>query len=148
MFETVDRVFIEVLEESAFTFADPLEEKDQLESLKHEDFFITYITFSGDVNGDVFMLLTHETARDISINMMGIDEEDFDPSYVEDATMEIANMLCGKVVTELFGKEKLYDISIPVINTGREELFEKLFKDKNTRFFLIEDKPALINIKF
>jgi CheY-specific phosphatase CheX len=143
-----EKVFVEVLETTAFLFAEPVD-RHELENLGHENFFITYITFSGDVNGNLFILLSRETAHQLAVNMMGLDDdEEVDNSYIEDAAMELANMVCGKVVTANFGKEKLYDISIPLINSGKEDIFDQIYNDENTIYFSIDGRPALVNIKF
>ena len=141
----IDIVFDEVLEESAFLFADKIEKED-ISEYSHENFLITYISFDGEVCGELFLLVSEETSHDITMNMLGEEENNFTDDEVKDAVKEFANMLCGKIVLKEFGKNKEFDISIPIINEAPHEIYNRLLEDQKTRFYMIDDRPALFNI--
>ncbi|MCK9477295.1 MAG: chemotaxis protein CheX [Candidatus Muirbacterium halophilum] len=141
----IDILFDEVLEESTFLFADKVK-KEEISQYSHENFLITYISFDGEVCGELFLLFSEETAHEITMNMLGEDENNFSDFEVKDAVKEFANMLCGKIVLKEFGKEKEFDISIPIINEAPHEIYKRLIEDEKTRFYMIDERPALFNI--
>ncbi len=145
--EIIDRIFMSVLEDSTFMFAEPAQKED-VTDFSHNDYYITYISFNGDVMGELFILFSKEMAKEFTMNMMGVEEEEVDESMIEDATMEFTNMYCGNVVFGIFGKDKDYDISIPVLNSGKEDVYNRLLEDEYTRFFMVDENPVLVNLSF
>lgn len=145
--EVIDNCFKRVLEDSSFLFADDSSKKEVIEK-EEVDYFVSYISFNGEVNGDIIVLFSNITARELSMNMMGLEAEEIKDHIIPDSIAEFTNMFCGNIVFQIFGTDKNYDISIPVMNEGHEELFEKLIDDENTRYFMVDDEPVLLNVKY
>ncbi len=59
------------------------------------------LAFAGDLQGSFGVTLTPETARTLAANFLGDDEETLTPEAVAEVTGELANMLCGAVLSRV-----------------------------------------------
>ncbi|PLX16683.1 MAG: hypothetical protein C0601_09400 [Candidatus Muiribacterium halophilum] len=146
--EKIDQVFTEVFENVGFIFADRVEAKD-IEETDKEDFIIAYITLKGEVAGDVIVMMELSIASEFTANMMGLDFDEVpEEEFINDATKELSNILCGNIASKVFGKEKDFDISIPIVNQVSKKEMHELIEDNTSIFYSVDERPLIINYKF
>jgi CheY-specific phosphatase CheX len=73
--------------------------------LEAEDFAFT-LHFAGDISGDFGLHLGPATARSLASNFLGEDESGLSSPDVGDVVGELANMLCGSVMSHVGGECK------------------------------------------
>lgn len=130
----------DVLQDTVFLFTDDWD--DSFNYYATISIFVR-INFTGDKNGFFLIGTTDHISKLITQNMLGIDSDD---SVVEekkyDAIKEVANILCGHILTYLFGENSNFNIFEPFIisendfNSISEDLFNK---------FIVEDNPFVFH---
>jgi CheY-specific phosphatase CheX len=74
-------------------------------ALAPEDFAFS-LHFAGDVSGGFGVHLDAATARGLASNFLGEDESGLSREEVGEVVGELANMLCGSVVSRVEGRNK------------------------------------------
>lgn len=106
------RVAVRVLEDGAFLFAEPLEERPPVERWRPVG---AELRFEGPCSGAVRLWCDTGFAGSVAANMLGVPESS--PSAAEkgkDALKELLNMVVGNFLTEWYGKETVFDLGLPV----------------------------------
>ncbi len=113
LIEQAVEVIGRVLSESAFIFTDPIEE-DKKPDVNEWDVKGVSLSFSGHCNGRLSMWAGNEFLRCAAANMLGLDEDsDSVREKIIDALKEILNIIVGNLLTEVYGTEPIFDLSIP-----------------------------------
>jgi CheY-specific phosphatase CheX len=74
----------------------------------------TSLTFAGSPPGRFGLILSEPVGRAISANFLGAeDEQQLSPSQIGEVSAELANMICGSVLTDLEANAH-FDLSVPV----------------------------------
>lgn len=106
----ISNVLFEVLEKQAFLFGDPGEEPD-LASV--EGYLAASVSFAGAAAGRVSLAVPVPMAAELASNFLGCEADD--PAAVAaaaDACKEILNIVCGHVLTELYGSTPVFDLGL------------------------------------
>jgi CheY-specific phosphatase CheX len=106
------QTFSEVLERQAFMFAEPYSEPlgDSLTA----DYLQVTICFSGPVRGRLDLVAPKALGHGLTANILGAgDQLTFDQA--QDTLKELLNVVCGQVLTSLYGTEHVIGLSIPTI---------------------------------
>ena len=113
--QSMNDVFCRVMESLAFYFVDPI---DPHTIDIQRDMAVPYrkvsMRFEGPHVGNVILYLPQSAFSTIWANMLGVDEAD--PQSQEqqnDATCEILNVICGQLLTEIWGTDPVFDLCIP-----------------------------------
>jgi Chemotaxis phosphatase CheX len=64
------------------------------------------LRFAGDVSGRFGLSMHPDTARSLAANFLGEDASGISPVEVSEVTGELANMLCGSVMSRVEGEHK------------------------------------------
>lgn len=64
------------------------------------------LRFTGDISGCFGLRLHNGTARALAANFLGEDPSDISASDLSEVTGELANMLCGSLMSRVEGKHK------------------------------------------
>jgi len=105
------RVICDILEGAAFVFTDELYDEIPLESWAAQG---VKIEFEGSTNGEIHMWAPPEFLSICAANMLGIEETDGAALKGRvDAGKEILNMVAGLFITESYGDETVFHLSIP-----------------------------------
>jgi len=109
LMEVASRVF----ETSAFMAVFPPEEAD----LPYDNAVkAASISFSGLEAGRLILALSPEILPSLVASMLGIEEaEDCEANGGEDALLEVLNIICGNVLTEIFGRDPIFDLQPPTL---------------------------------
>jgi CheY-specific phosphatase CheX len=72
------------------------------------------LTFRGDPSGVFEIGITHDAARSLAASFLGEEEQDLSEGRAGDVVCELANMLCGSVLSRI-GSDFTFDLSHPEI---------------------------------
>lgn len=105
-----------VMEETAYLFTDEIDDAAIPDSHNWdaEGVKLFYTEHNGTRSGAVHLWVTKGFAQLAASNMLGIDEDD--SMAVEkgmDALREILNVILGNLLTEIYGEEPVFDITLP-----------------------------------
>jgi len=136
--ETISNIFCEVLETIAFMFGEPIE-KDELESIP-EDCLVSEMKYSGDKTGTLTMIVQTEMCLEISASVLGKDfNEALQMVKATDSVKELLNITCGRLLTEFFGEEPVFDLSVPEILDPDENYITRFLEDPEMMLFSVDD---------
>jgi CheY-specific phosphatase CheX len=104
----------ETFEGLAFMFGFP-EEDENADS--GESVVVTRVGFHGPFSGNMIMTVTQQTVKELTENMLGLDEDDAEisPDDQADALKETVNVICGNLLPAIAGKDAVFDIQPPEI---------------------------------
>ncbi len=104
----------ETFEGLAFMFGFP--EEDEIPD-SHEEMVFTQVDFEGAFKGRLIMAVSRQTVEELTINMLGLEEEDseINPDDQADALKEAINVICGNFLPAIGGKDVVFDIHPPKI---------------------------------
>lgn len=136
--EMLTNVFCNVLETQAFMFAEPVEEFP----MTPKDFVVTHIGFKGVKNGRIEMVVPASMTVEIAESILGMEIED---DEAIDAIKELLNIICGNLVTKLYGESALISPTIPEIDDVSSEGWEEYLSD-NALLFAVDDKPIILRV--
>ena len=143
--EVLTEVFCDVLEKQAFMFAEPATEEDIPKNITN--CITTKVNFYGDKSGMLFFTVPTSMSRQLAANMIGLDIEDIetdDQAY--DSLRETLNIICGNLLTELFGVDMAISPTIPETLTTFDKTWDELAADENVLGFLVDDVPVFIDV--
>lgn len=107
---TLTTVFSEVLANLAFMFTDSEPGDPVLEGTWLE----TTISYHGPHQGSLHLRCTRAFTVLLAANLLGIDPDDEDAEAgADDAAKEFMNIVCGQLVTTVYGTEPVFNLSIP-----------------------------------
>lgn len=109
---TLTTIFSEVLANLAFMFTD----EEQVDLSPADTWLETVISYRGPVAGTLRFRCTTDFSVLLAANLLGIDAQDDEAdAKARDAVKEFMNIVCGQLVTALYGSEKVFDLTIPQI---------------------------------
>jgi len=76
------------------------------------DLIAVHLTFQGDPPGGFAVLVTAAVARSLAANFLGLD--DATPAQVREVCGELANIVCGAVLSELQSNAN-FSLSTPIV---------------------------------
>ena len=109
------RVAEEVLASLAFMLPVPPEETSQQGDEQRWRTWVASVAFTGQANGSVMLVAREEMLPQLAANMLGLPEgsEEASADQQHDALTELANVICGNLLTEMWGPEAAYTLSPP-----------------------------------
>ena len=139
---TLGRVVIEILEEAAFLFCEPMDEMNRTEL--SSEVLMAKLGFTGPSSGDMIFSAPPETASEIAANLLGVDPDDPEVSGKgAEAVGEILNIIGGALLKEWFGSSADFEMGIPEVmkitgaelekNTAQAALHLPLMTDEGFR---------------
>jgi CheY-specific phosphatase CheX len=96
----------EVLDAMYFTTVLETSHQAGCESIRANSGYSFCLRFHGDVHGTFGLNLGASMARMLASNFLGDDEESLTSAEVEQVVGELANMLCGSIVSRVEGTSK------------------------------------------
>ena len=138
------KVFCDVFESLSCMFGEAivLVEVDS----ESESFINVSISYKGNRAGAVFLIVSDETAKILTYNILGIDEDEEDlpsESYM-DALKELLNTICGQFITSMFGDEPVFDLTVPETKIISLDEWQKSVDSGNFLALNVDDEPILI----
>lgn len=117
MNEKIDNIILkisaETIEKLVFMFASPYDPENSTEG--DPDIGVR-VSFTGPFSGTLGMKVSEELLSEITVNMLGVDDEDEITSEDQnDALKETLNILCGNILPVIGGKQAVFNIGAPMI---------------------------------
>lgn len=107
---TLKGLFSEILANLAFMFTDD----EDTEASDQDVWLETSISYLGPHRGTLVFHCPHRFTQGLAANLLGVDPEAPEvEDQSQDAVKEFMNILCGQLVTQFFGSEDIYNLSIP-----------------------------------
>lgn len=136
--ETIDRVFCEVLETFAFSFAESAGAEDPTPG--EANMLYASMDFHGPSEGKLAVLAPEALCRTIAVNAMGIDDEaEASLETTMDTLKELLNITCGNVLTAVWGAGPVFDLSIPDVVPADIACISRLYGHPAASHFLVDD---------
>jgi chemotaxis protein CheY-P-specific phosphatase CheC len=127
-------VLCNVLEEFAFLFPVPV--SNNMLSIPEETSIETSTTFNGPDSGQLILLLPTPLCEQVAANVLGIDPGD--PTTTQrchDAAQELLNIICGQLLTAIYGEQEVFNLSPPSSAAVGSERWQELKADKRSLAF-------------
>ncbi|HIJ77779.1 MAG: chemotaxis protein CheX [Desulfobulbaceae bacterium] len=100
--QVIFETFSDVFEKMFFTFLEPLSAVPASEQVGDAGkFILAEISYSGGNNGNFCFYFPWELAKNITINFLGVEDEDVKLSQIADTAAETANMAIGSLLGKL-----------------------------------------------
>lgn len=142
--ETIAQVASEVLEQLAFIFADPAEADEVPEQLTGA--YAVQVCFRGDAQGSLTIVTGHEICAELTANITGEDAEEVNTESAKLALCELANVLCGHILTEILGNEPVVDLDPPQLIEGTEQTWRILSSSTSSTSLLADGCPFVLQL--
>ena len=141
------RVLEESMENLAFMFAESVDYSEI--SMNDTECVKVSMNFTGDLyNGSLLMILPNNISNELAANILGIDDFSEEANNLgHDSLKEVLNVICGRVLTEIFGMEPLFDLSIPELEIISSNDLDGHTNDTNLCCAIIDDMYPII-LKF
>ena len=143
--ESIEQVVTEVLEHLAFVFADPAEADELPAALT--DGIAVRIGIHGAGTGTLTIVSGYQVCAELAGNLTGEDADDIDPQSAAYALMELANVLCGQLLTHIAGVEPVFDLEPPAVLDDPAGHWQRLRTDDQTVAFLADDCPIAVRLE-
>lgn len=125
--QLIEETFGEVFETMFFTFLEPIDELPGPDAFVGEDAYVQAdISYHGPIAGLFSVYLPRRLAANITINFLGVDDDEVNLEQILDTAKETVNMVVGSLLGKIdpAGESKLH---IPAANElDRLELAEIL----------------------
>lgn len=137
----ITKVFSSIFEDFAFMFA---EEAFDLEITSIGECFRAKIEFkSKSKKGYLEVIAPKEFCDETAKNILGIDVEELPSDAGENALKELLNISCGYFLSEKYGTDEVFDLSIPVTSPVLQKEWNLLYNNVQYTIFLVDDSPVL-----
>jgi hypothetical protein len=137
----ITKVFSSIFEDFAFMFA---EEALDLEINSIGECFRAKIEFkSKSKKGYLEVIAPKEFCDETAKNILGIDVEELPPDSGENALKELLNISCGYFLSEKYGTDEVFDLSIPMTSPVLQKEWNLLYNNVQYTIFLVDDSPVL-----
>ena len=139
---TLTTVFSEVLASLAFMFTDEEQQNPPPDTVWLE----TKISYYGSFRGTLCFRCTREFSTLLAANLLGIDSEDEQAATAaEDASKEFMNIVCGQLVTALYGTESVFNLSIPQLEVMSNPPDLYVTDDPHVSALWVEGSPVQLS---
>jgi CheY-specific phosphatase CheX len=141
----IEEVVTGVLEQLAFVFADRAEAEEMPAGTS--GLIAVRMGVHGAANGVLTLVSGPEVCLELAANLTGAEPEDVEPELAGQALMELANVMCGRLLTEIAGTEPIFDLDPPTTLDNPGQAWQALLNDEQALAFLADDCPLLVRFE-
>lgn len=137
-----------VLEETAYLFTDEIDESEvpDIANWEAEGVKLHFTEHNGVRLGAVHLWVSKGFASLAASNMLGVDEDDaLAAEKGMDALREILNVVLGNLLTEIYGEDPVFDITLPT-DLSSDHITEDINADYSV-WLEAEDNPVYFVFK-
>jgi CheY-specific phosphatase CheX len=87
------------------------------------------LTFDGSPSGALTLCVSHSAARQIAADFLGADQADLSSSQIHEVVCELANMICGSVLSRV-ESTATFRLSKPEVFTAEERRYRRQAADR------------------
>jgi CheY-specific phosphatase CheX len=143
--DAAGQALCETLGNLAFMFADP-QDPDAPPSEPRNGLKVS-LEFKGAAEGALELAIPENLAPEIAANILGCDEDDDEAiTAARDSLREVLNITCGKLLPQLYGEDKLFDLSAPLIGEMNQTEWCEMQQDAGTVRYQVDEKPILVRL--
>lgn len=143
--EVIEQTVTDVLEQLAFVFAD-YAERGELPA-EMESAIAVRMGIRGAATGQLTVISGPDVCLELASNLTGEAPEDINGEVATQALMELANVLCGQLLTEIAGVEPVFDLDPPESIPNMAAIWQALRDDEYAVAFLADDCPLLVRLE-
>ncbi len=107
----------EVFETMFFSYLDLVDDVKSLSNIEQNVYIQASISLSGKVNGDVHFYFPESLANNITLNFLGIPEDELDERKTADVLGETANTSIGSLLGKLDPESVTATLGIPEVHS-------------------------------
>lgn len=142
--DKLSTVLIQVLEQTAFLFADRIDDLDDV-ALHTIDFISVSLDYSGARSGGAVLILPVSLCDEICTNMLGTsDTTSLSEDSRIDAAKELANIVVGQMLTEVFGTAEVFSQTPPMVKPITMEELLALIQSGLYALSVVDDSPVIL----
>ncbi|MCB0324335.1 MAG: chemotaxis protein CheX [Bdellovibrionales bacterium] len=139
--DTLTQVTARVLEDWAMMLVEPADSVPEIFG-DNDRCFCSSIRYRGVFNGVYSIVCPPGFLEVLASNVLGSEDEIEDDDRL-DALREMANVLCGNLLTEMYGEDPVFDVVMPRIRELPSSEIGEFFSER-TICFLADDEPIAI----
>ena len=141
----ISKSFRVVMEEQVFMIAEPSSFEDADDTAR--PFLGCHMTFAGARKGRVLLAVPEDIVDEVAANFLGLDAGDPRATAMAgDAFGELLNVVCGHLLTALFG-DSAFSLTFPAVTRLESGQLEALAAHPDTLSFLADDSPVLLHVE-
>jgi CheY-specific phosphatase CheX len=135
-------VMVEVLETQAFLFADRCGPRELI--TEEEEFLQATIAFDGETRGRMGVAAPRTLCVTLAANMLGVENDDGSAlENAPDAMKELVNVICGRLLTSLYGSQPVFRLSVPTVEPMGAKGWKALIEGDSVVGLVVDDTPAV-----
>ncbi len=131
-------VFTEVLERYAFMFSEVADAAECVVDPKQR-YLHAEIGFDGPLKGSISMMATRKFGYCVAANVLGLEPDDVDEAYADDAFRELLNITCGDYLEARAGNKAVFDVGIPCVKLIDSNAAKKAVRDLLNIVIMVDD---------
>ncbi|MCB0311490.1 MAG: chemotaxis protein CheX [Bdellovibrionales bacterium] len=139
--ETIEKVTTRILEDWAMMMVEPLPNVNSAFN-QEEPYLLATVKFKGVMSGTYHILCQEGFLDNLAGNLLGFDEH-ADSEERNDALREMANVLCGNLLTECYGDDTVFDLSLPEVHEIEADKISTYFNNRSASY-LADEEPVLV----
>ena len=139
---TVCETAAEVMELFAFIFAERM--APEAAPAEMEEALAVRIACTGAVTGALTLAVPRSWAESLAANTLGLDDPGEAEAAAADALKELANVVCGNLVTAFVGPDAVVPLGLPRDAPAAEREWERLRAHPDTIALEADDEPVLV----
>lgn len=146
--QPANNVLCSVMESLAFIFVDPVSnEQIDWDNDLAEKYIHAQMQFDGPHKGTLHLYVPQIMMQSILENMLGEDEIDQDSSNKQiDALGELLNVICGQILTEIWGTDPIFDLRLPHVNPIEQENIRQMKSEPSVILFSSDDGAVFLHL--
>ena len=142
--EVIDSVISRVLQDWAMMLVDRAAATTEIFEAD-ANFYLGLMNFRGVVNGGYGILCQERFLNNLAGNLLGVLEEASVNDKL-DALREMANVMSGNLLTEMYGPDTTFDLVLPTVFPADAVAMDEFFRDKARVYcYLGDDAPVAIS---
>jgi chemotaxis protein CheY-P-specific phosphatase CheC len=113
--DVLSEVTARVFQQTAFLFPEPADLSSGIPAGEGAVYSVS-LSFSGDREGEVSLVVTEALCRELAANVLGEDPaEDDSLEKALDAAKETLNIIAGQFLIQIFGNKALFNLTAPQV---------------------------------
>jgi len=133
-----------VLEQQAFAFVEPC--LDTQTETPNAPILRLSISYQGSTSGTLTLWMPYHLSIDLAANILGTDSNDaFAKNDAPDAMKEVLNVICGQMLTQAYGVNEIFSLSIPIHQSLSQSEWEYAKTCADTVALYVDDAPILLH---
>lgn len=140
----LEKVSLLALEDWGLTLVERLSEAPTFDISRTKYALVEYV---GVASGTVVVVCGVELLETLWLNVLGADDDDssaLDSDNYGDAAKELVNIICGNFLTEVYGEDTVFELSVPAVMQIDAVKLDKVLKSRLVINFEADGIPVTV----